>query len=137
MAAEFLVEIMTPERSFFCEMVESVILPTPTGQMSIQKGHEVMVISIIPGELKIHQGKKWLACSVAPGFVEVRPDETIIFTQSAEWPEEIDIRRAEEAKARAEERMRQKISEGEYRSSKIALARAMARLQLSKRKSKF
>lgn len=137
MPAEYLVEIMTPERSFFCEMVQSVILPTSTGQMSIQKGHEVMVISIVPGELKIHQGKKWLSCSVAPGFVEIRPDETIIFTQSAEWPEEIDIRRAEEAKQRAEERLRQRLSEREYRSSKIALARAMTRLQLSKRKSKM
>lgn len=137
MPAEFFVEIITPERSFFCEMVQSVILPTPTGQMSIQKGHEVMVISVAPGELKINQGKKWLSCSVAPGFVEVRPDETIIFTQAAEWPEEIDIRRAEEAKQRAEERLRQKLSEREYRSNKIALARAMTRLQLSKRKSKL
>lgn len=137
MPAEYLVEIMTPERSFFCEMVQSVILPTSTGQMSIQKGHEVMVISIVPGELKIHQGKKWLSCSVAPGFVEIRPDETIIFTQAAEWPDEIDIRRAEEAKQRAEERLRQHLSEREYRSNKIALARAMTRLQLSKRKSKM
>lgn len=137
MASEFLVEIITPERSFFCEMAESVILPTPTGQMGILKGHEVMVISITPGELKIRQGKKWLSCSVANGFVEVRPDETIIFTQAAEWPEEIDVRRAEEAKARAEERLRQRLSEREYTSSKIALSRAMTRLLLSKRKSKL
>ena len=137
MAADFLVEIITPERSFFCELAESVILPTADGQMSIWKGHETMVISIEPGELKINKNKKWLVCSVAPGFVEVRPDETIIFTQAAEWPEEIDIRRAEEAKARAEERMRQKLSEKEYKSSKVALARAMTRLSLSKRKFKM
>jgi len=137
MASEFLVEILTPERSFFCEMVESVILPTSDGKMSILKGHETMVISVLPGELQINKAKKWLSCSVAPGFVEVRPDETIIFTQAAEWPEEIDIKRAEEAKERAEERLRQRLSEKEYMSNKIALARAMTRLSLSKRKFKL
>lgn len=137
MPSEFLVEILTPERSFFCEMVESVILPTSDGEMSIWKGHETMVISVLPGELQINKSKKWLSCSVAPGFVEVRPDETIIFTQAAEWPEEIDIKRAEEAKERAIERLRQRLSEREYKSNKIALARAMARLSLSKRKFKL
>jgi F-type H+-transporting ATPase subunit epsilon len=137
LASEFLVEIITPERSFFCEMVKSVILPTSDGLMSIWKGHETMVISVLPGELQINKANKWLSCTVATGFVEVRPDETIIFTQAAEWPEEIDIKRAEEAKERATERLRQRLSEKEYMSNKIALARAMARLSLSKRKFKL
>jgi len=137
MPSEYLLEIITPERSFFCEMVESVILPTTDGEMSIMKGHEKMVISIKPGELKINQNNKWRSCAVAPGFVEIKPDETIIFTQAAEWPEEIDIHRAEEAKQRAEERLRQKLSEREYKSNKVALARAMARLQLSKKNYKM
>ena len=101
------------------------------------KGHEKMVISIKPGEMKIQKGGKWLYCSVAPGFVEIRPDETLIFTSSAEWPEEIDVRRAEEAKARAEERLRQKLSMREYKFNKLAVARAMARLQLSKKNIKL
>ncbi len=137
MAGKYLLEILTPERSFFTDMVESVIFVTEDGEMSIQKGHETMVISIVPSEIRINTGKKWLVCSVAEGFIEVRPDETIMFTQSAEWPEEIDIKRAERAKERAEERMRQKQSEQEYRRSKIALARAMARLSLTKRKTKL
>ncbi len=134
MASTFLMEILTPERSFFCEEIVSVIFPTEDGQMSIQKGHETIVAEIVPGEVRINTGKKWVACSVAEGFMEVRPDETIIFSQAAEWPEEIDIKRAERAKERAEERIRQKHSEEEYRRNKIALARAMARLSLSKRK---
>ncbi|WP_066648313.1 ATP synthase F1 subunit epsilon [Christensenella timonensis] len=135
MAAEFLVEILTPERSFFCDNVQSIIFPTEDGQMSIQKGHESEVVTVVPGEVKINTGKKWLICSVAEGFLEVRPDETIMFTQAAEWPEEIDVKRAERAKERAEERMRQRMSAEEYRRSKIALARAMARLSLTKRKT--
>lgn len=135
MASEFLAEILTPERSFFCDSIVSVIFPTEDGEMSIQKGHESEVVTVVPGEVKINTGKKWLICSVAEGFLEVRPDETIIFTQAAEWPEEIDVKRAERAKERAEERLRQKKSEQEYRRNKIALARAMARISLTKKKT--
>lgn len=103
--------------------------------MSIQNGHESVVVMVVPGEVKINLGNKWKMCSVAEGFLEVRPDETIMFTQTAEWPEEIDVKRAERAKERAEERLRQRKSEEEYRRSKIALARAMARLSLTKRKT--
>lgn len=135
MATKFLVEILTPERSFFCDSVESLIFPTEDGQMSIQNGHEAVVATVVPGEVKLNLGNKWLMCSVAEGFLEVRPDETIMFTQAAEWPEEIDIKRAERAKERAEERLRQRQSEAEYKRSKIALARAMSRLTLTKRKT--
>ena len=135
MASEFLLEILTPERSFFCESIVSVIFPTEDGQMSIQKNHESEVVTVVPGEVKINTGKKWLMCSVAEGLLEIRPDETIMFTQAAEWPEEIDVKRAERAKERAEERLRQRRSEQEYRRNKIALARAMARLSLTKRKT--
>lgn len=137
MAEKFLLEILTPERSFFVDMIQSIIFNTDDGEMSVQKSHEPMVVTILPGEVRINRDNKWVACSVAEGFIEIRPDETIMFTQTAEWPEEIDIKRAERAKECAEERMRQKQSEEEYRRSKIALARAMARLSLSKRKTKL
>ena len=50
-----------------------------------------------------------------------------------EWPEDIDVRRAEEAKHRAEERIRQRQSILESQTSKIALARAMVRLRATHR----
>lgn len=136
MATEFLVEVITPERTFFCDAVESVIVPTTDGQMSIQNNHENMVISVVPGELKINHKGKWLVASVSMGFVEIRPDETIIFTQSAEWPEEIDEKRALMAKEKAEALLKGKLSKKEYIQNKISLAKAMTRLALSKRKLK-
>ena len=135
MATKFLVEILTPERSFFCDSVESIIITTDDGQMSVHAGHESIVVTVVPGEVKLNTGNKWLMFSVAEGFLEVRPDETIMFTQAAEWPDEIDVKRAERAKERAEERLRQKRSAEEYRRNKIALARAMARLSVTKRKT--
>lgn len=137
MAATFVLEILTPERSFFSDNVQAVIFWAPDGQMSIHAGHEPIIAEMVPGEVRIHTEKRWLSCAVAEGFLEVTPYATVMFTQAAEWPDEIDIKRAERAKLRAEERLRQRRSDEEYRRSKIDLARAMARLSLTKRKTKL
>ena len=133
MPAKYTLEIITPERIFFRGEVESVIIPTSDGYMSIQKMHEPMVASIVVGEMKLQIDGKWKQCTTTDGFVEVRPDETIIFSQAVEWPEEIDLRRAQEAKERAEEQLRQKRSHQEYMQNQIALARAMVRLRVGRR----
>jgi len=133
MPAKYMLEIITPERIFFRGDVESVIIPTPDGYRSIQRMHEPMVSAIIVGTMRIHTDGKWKECTTTDGFVEVRPDETIIFSQAVEWPEEIDLRRAQEAKERAEERLRQKRSHQEYMQNQIALARAMVRLRAGRR----
>ena len=133
MPSKFLLEVLTPERSFFCDQVESVIVPAVDGRMSVQKMHEPVVIAIIPGIMQLCIDGVYKPCYVSSGFVEVRPDETIIFAQAAEWPEEIDVNRAERAKSRAEDRLRQQRGTQEYRLNKIALARAMARLKVGRR----
>lgn len=133
MPAKYMLEVITPERMFFRGEVESVIIPTPDGTMSIQKMHEPMVAAINIGSMKLLVDGEWLECTTSEGFVEVRPDETIIFSQTAEWPNEIDIRRAQEAKERAEERLRQSQSHQEYMQNQIALARAMVRLRAGRR----
>ena len=134
MPAKYTLEIITPERIFFKGEVQSVIIPTTDGFMSIQRMHEPMVAAIKVGEMKLQMADgKWKECSTTAGFVEVRPDETIIFSQAVEWPEEIDLRRAQEAKERAEEQLRQKQSYQEYMQSQITLARAMVRLRVGRR----
>ncbi|MFR3392601.1 MAG: F0F1 ATP synthase subunit epsilon, partial [[Clostridium] scindens] len=60
--------------------------------------------------------------------------EQHLLVNSAERLEEIDIKRAEEAKERAQERLRQKQSIQEYHLSQASLARAMTRLKTSKEK---
>lgn len=137
MPAKYMLEVITPERIFFHGEVESVIIPTPDGTMSIQKMHEPMVAAINIGTMRMCVNGEWLECTTSEGFVEVRPDETIIFSQTAEWPNEIDIRRAQEAKERAEERLRQTHSHQEYMQNQIALARAMVRLRAGRSRRNF
>jgi F-type H+-transporting ATPase subunit epsilon len=65
------------------------------------------------------------------GFMEVRPDCTVVLAQACEWPEEIDVKRAEGAKERAEKRLRKPKDEGQVVSSRIAQARALNRIKLA------
>ena len=134
MPAKYTLEIITPERIFYRGEVQSVIVPTTDGYMSVQKMHEPMVAALQIGEMKLQmEDGEWQSCITSSGFVEVRPDETIIFSQTVEWPDEIDLRRAQEAKERAQERMRQKKSYQEYMQNQISLARAMVRLRVGRK----
>ena len=81
--------------------------------------------------MEIEEGS-WVDIAVGAGFAEVVNNRVTILVDTAERPEEIDVRRAEEAKERAEERLRQKQSIREYHLSKAALARAMARLKATR-----
>ena len=96
----------------------------------VQPGHEPIVTAIEPGLVRFQADGTWNDVVVSDGFAEVMPDYVILLVSSAERPEEIDRARAERAKERAEERLRQKQSVREYHLSKAALARAMARLRV-------
>ena len=102
--------------------------------MSVWKGHEPIVIAIAVGLIKINVDGEWSECTTSEGFMEVRPDKTQIFAQAVEWPEEIDLKRAQEAAERAKEKLRQKQSYTEHKQSQIALARAMVRMRVGRRK---
>ena len=75
----------------------------------------------------------WKYAAISEGFIQVMPDSSIILADTCELPEEIDIKRAQEAKERAEERLRQKQSIKEYYETQAALNRAMNRLKLSQK----
>lgn len=132
MASTFSLEISTPERNFYTEKVEMVIVQTPQGEMGILPGHEPMVIAINIGTVRIKKDGQWVEAFLSSGFAEVKPETTVILCDTAEWPDEIDANRAKAAKERAEERLRRSLSKIEYIRSQTALARAMARLKVSK-----
>jgi len=128
----FHLEIITPERIFFSGEVEELIITTPDGQRGVLPSHTPMIIAVDVGEIKIKQKEKFKSCFSAEGFLEIRPDKVVLVAQVVEWPEEIDIRRAQEAKRRSEEQLRQKQSLQEYHTTMSSLARAMARLKIKK-----
>ena len=125
----FYLEILTPERQFYTGPAVSLVVPAVDGQMGIQPGHEPAVTAIEPGELRFLADGQWQTAAIGSGFAEIMPDYAILLVSFAERPEEIDLKRAQAAKQRAEERLRQQKSVHEYYHSKAALARAMARLK--------
>lgn len=132
MASTFKLEIVTPERMFFSGDVESVVLKTLQGEIGILPGHIPLVAAVAVGPLRIKKDGEWVEAVLTEGFMEIKQDKTIILTDTAEWPHEIDENRAEEARIRAEERLHQQISQMEYIRSQAALSRAMARLRVKR-----
>lgn len=132
MANTFHLEVLTPGRVFFEGDVEEVIIPGVEGYEGILVDHVPIIISLNDGALKIKADNEWKEAVIHAGFAQVEQKRTIIMSDAVEWPEEIDVNRAQAAKERAEERLRQQLSQMEYHRSKAALARAMARLRVTK-----
>ncbi|HIY77779.1 MAG TPA: ATP synthase F1 subunit epsilon [Candidatus Borkfalkia excrementavium] len=128
--SKFLLEIITPEKQFFKGEVESINIPSLGGACTIMAGHQPMVFATEPGMITIVEEGRTREAFMSEGFIEVRPDETIAFSEAVEWPEDIDERRAKEAKERAEEMLRRNRSAAEYKLNRIALQRAFARLRV-------
>jgi F-type H+-transporting ATPase subunit epsilon len=132
MAKLFNLKILTPERQFFDGPVESVTVTTTDGRFSFLADHVPVVMPLDVGTIVFKTDDETQEVFNSEGFLEVRFEGVMIFVKACESPAEIDKRRAEEAKMRAEERLRQKQSMQEYQQSKLALARAMARLRITK-----
>jgi len=130
MSKIFNLKIFTPEREFFDGDVEAVTAHAPDGSVMILADHAPFIMPVSVGIIGIKKDDVWESSVNSEGFLEVHHKGVLIFVQSCEHPDEIDRRRAEEARKRAEEHLRQKQSMSEYKQSKIALARAMARLQI-------
>ena len=128
----FYLEIITPDRQFYTGPATNLTMPALDGEYGVQPGHEPVVTTLRPGTVRFQADGTPHEVVVSDGFAEIMPDYCILLVSSAERPDEIDRARAERAKERAEERLRQKQSIREYHLSKAALARAMARLKATR-----
>ncbi|MBQ8297152.1 MAG: ATP synthase F1 subunit epsilon [Ruminococcus sp.] len=133
MAKSFHLEIIASDRLFYKGECEHLVITALDGMLGILPGHEALVTALPTGELKYMVDGKWKYAAISEGFMEVMPEYTIILTDTCELPEEIDIVRAEEAKQRAEEKMRSKQSIMEYYHTQAALNKAMNRLKVSQK----
>lgn len=134
MAKTFYLEIISADRIFFQGDCEHLVITAIDGLLGILPGHEPLVTSLPTGELKYMVDGVWKHAAISEGFIEVMPDRAVILADSCELPEEIDIKRAEEARQRAEEMLKQKQSIREYYETQAALNRAINRLKISQKK---
>lgn len=126
----FRLKIIASDREFFNGPVEKLTIPVIDGEMGIMAHHENMVISTEIGELRFTREDGVTEHAVVGyGFTQIMNNRVLVLVDSAEHPEEIDIKRAKEAEERAKENLRQKQSIREYNHSQASLARAMSRLR--------
>ena len=133
MLPEFLqLEVVTPERQLIAESVNDVQLPGLNGYLGILPGHAPLITELGLGELSYRKGKDTFYAAVVHGFAEVLPDRVIVLAERAERAEEIDVKRAQAARERAEKRLGQReAAEVEWDRATFALQRALIRLQVA------
>jgi F-type H+-transporting ATPase subunit epsilon len=128
---KFRLKIVTPTRTLFDEDIDMVVMRAVTGDIGIMRGHTEYATTLVPGKFTIYDNDQEQVLAVQSGYCEITPKEVIVLSDAAEWPDEIDIRRAELAKERAERRMQEQDSEVQIQRTAIALRRALVRIEVS------
>ncbi|MCI9373432.1 MAG: ATP synthase F1 subunit epsilon [Lachnospiraceae bacterium] len=124
----FTLKVITPDRVFYEEEVSMVEFNTVEGEVGIYKQHIPMTMIISPGILTITQENETREAALHAGFAEVLQDKVTILAEIIEWPAEIDLKRAEEAKERAESRIREHAPGTDMKRAEMSLKRAVARI---------
>lgn len=130
-------QIVTIEKKIYDEKVNSVSLPTQMGEIGILPNHVPLVTNLAEGEIKIEKNKDISSLTCTGGFAQIQPNKVIVLTDAAEHAEEIDQERAEAAKKKAEETMKQVgVKKPEYGVAAAALRRSLMRLQVVRKARK-
>jgi F-type H+-transporting ATPase subunit epsilon len=136
MAATLKLEIITPEETVYSEDVEMVTLPAVVGQIGVYPQHTPLITQMIPGEIIVHKNGGDVFIASGEGLIEVTSDRVAILTDLAVAADRIDEARVEEARRRAEARLREKLSDEEVASVNASLARSLAQLRVKRRQRK-
>ena len=132
MADSFKLHVITPERRFYDGEASMVELSTTEGDIGVYRNHIPLTAIVAPGVLKIHEEGGVKEAALLSGFIEILPERITIMAEVAEWPDEIDGNRAEEARIRAERRLKEESGEIDTMRAELALRRALVRLSLRK-----
>jgi len=128
----FTLKIIASDKVFFDGKCNLLIIPGIDGEMGVMAHHQSMITAVDVGELRYTtQDGEIHKAAVGKGFVQMINNRASVFVEYAEKPENIDIKRAQEAKDRALEQLRQKQSIREHYHTQASLARAMSRLKVT------
>jgi F-type H+-transporting ATPase subunit epsilon len=133
MAKKFKTEIVTPERIVFSEEIESLVIPAERGYLGVLAGHAPLLCTLQPGEIRIRGDRGEQHFSTSGGFMEVTPGKAVLLTESAEEASAIDIKRAEESRKRAQDRLAAVAQDVDRDRAKAALERAQNRLRIAQK----
>jgi F-type H+-transporting ATPase subunit epsilon len=134
-------KIVTPECTVFEDTIDQATLPVAEGEVTILPNHRSYIASLTPGEIMVRpaspaggKGKEEILLSTSGGFIEFNNNELVVLADTAERAEEIDLKRAEEAKVRAEKLKEQALTmdSEEYARVAAAIQKEAARIRVAK-----
>ena len=125
--------IVTPTRELLRTHASEVTLPGANGYLGVLPGHAPLMTELGIGELTFKGSAPSDVISVTRGFAEVLPDRVTVLAETAELAAEIDLERAESAKARAEQRLRAGAPDIDWDRAGVALQRALIRIQVARK----
>lgn len=128
MADTFKLLVNTPDREFYQGDVTMVELATSEGEIGIYAGHIPLTAVVVPCVMVIHEAGGVKKAAVHGGIIEILQDKVTVLAEIAEWPDEIDVNRANEARIRAERRLSSHEGDINVMRAELALKRSLARL---------
>ncbi len=129
----FKVEVIAPDRVFYEGEVIMLELCTTEGEIGIYKNHIPMTAVVAPGIMSLRESDSLeKIAALHAGFIEILQDKVTVLAELVEWPDEIDINRAEEARIRAERRLQEKAAETNIARAEMSLRKAAIRIEAVK-----
>lgn len=127
----FHVEIITPDRVFYKGEADMIEFNTADGEIGVYKDHIPLTTVLEPGVVIIHKDGEEKVAAVHAGFAEILGEKVTLLAELAEWPEEIDVNRAEAAKERAEARIKTRAENLDLKRAEYALHKALIRIDVA------
>jgi len=128
-AKTILMEIVTPERIVLQKEVDSLVVPAFEGYLGVLPGHAPLVTGLKAGVVKYTIRGKTSRLALSGGFMEVVDNRAVILADTAERGEEIDLARAQRARERAQQRLKNREAGLDVLRAELALQRALARIK--------
>jgi F-type H+-transporting ATPase subunit epsilon len=122
--------ILTPDRVFWNQEAEEIIVPTNTGQMGVLTNHAPIITALDIGIMSIRTQKEWTSIALMGGFALVKQNQVTVLVNSAESKETINLAEAEQAFLEAKEQLEKALGQKEKVEANFAFKRARARYQL-------
>lgn len=131
-------QLVTPERTVLAEDLTSLSCPTKLGQITVLPEHIPLVAELAAGELiarSVQKGEHYI--HVDGGFITVKPgNQVVVLADAAEHSHEIDLKLAEEARDKAQEKLAgPNLSEEEYVQVAAALERSLSRINVARKRA--
>ncbi len=127
-------EIVTPEKRTFSDVVDLVVLPGIEGEMGVLENHADLVTTLSPGELRYTKGGEEHELAVGEGVVEITGKSVAVLTDMAVSEAEIDEAAVAEALERAEAALKEKLGDEEIATVQAAIQKSMAQLHLKRKR---